>query len=672
MRKTLVLVALVLFVLVFSACGGDDSDKGQIDGDIDGDSDAAENTEDTEGSENTENSEDGGEADEEVIDPACLNQPEITVDSSRRKFAVNLFHYNIQYVAGGLEGYGQGTMDDLFDYDEQETEDLIITIGFEPILKIYEENPQWHVTFEMQGLMIEAIRERHPEILERLRTLVHNGTAEVISWHFSDQLFLAYPRHNMEWSIRMNDREWINDCIPRGGGVFTQEGQFGEGMIPLMQREDWALGPYNYGLYANNTWNTFVGKDVPAKPWYTWRDMDIFIVGRDVDDADSGIQTKWTYFDDGELLAAGYGNPYLGDLFKVSEDSINKFKEDMQKLEEEGYAHLTVREYQAHLAAIGVEKAQLPAILDATWQPHETGDFFLWMGEHGGTAAVEDDNNVLTTNYATQNTILAAEKALAYLETQQGADAELGAKLDEAKREILKAEVSDSTGWRPWKGEIEYSLEHAAAAQAAADAVIDGVKEKLGWEHIRIEPATGTVSADIIAAEAPDEIDAQLELEIEAGDRQIEEKWYSHGDGVSEVRISFGTATAESQKGMTPVTVRFPFESDLIEYSPALTEDEVVSYSRTSFPMESTHLPLSNGLIKLSADKWLIKNCFSVHLAPMVPFNVESAVGMKLAYIDNTLADDKNDEWSFYVVEGDQAKALEWANRINTFAVYQK
>jgi len=120
------------------------------------------------------------------------------------------------------------------------------------------------------------------------------------------------------------------------------------------------------------------------------------------------------------------------------------------------------------------------------------------------------------------------------------------------------------------------------------------------------------------------------------------------------------------------VTVRFPFESDLIEYSPALTEDEVVSYSRTSFPMESTHLPLSNGLIKLSADKWLIKNCFSVHLAPIVPFNVESAVGMKLAYIDNTLADDKNDEWSFYVVEGDQAKALEWANRINTFAVYQK
>jgi len=672
MRRTFILVAFLVFVFALAACGSDSDEQNQGDGDVDGDADVLENAEDAEDVENAEDTESSGEADQDAIDPACLNQPEITVDPSRRKFAVNLFHYNIQYVAGGLEGYGQGFLDENFDYDEKETEDLIITIGFEPILKIYEENPQWHVTFEMQGLMIEAIRERHPEILERLRTLVQNGTAEIVSWHFSDQLFLAYPRHNMEWSIRMNDREWINDCIPRGGGVFTQEGQFGEGMIPLMQREDWALGPYNYGLYAINMWNTFIGNDVPAKPWYTWRDMDIFTVGRDVDDAESGIKTKWTYFDDGELLAAGYGNPYLGSLFKISETTIAKFKEDMQALEDEGYAHLTVREYQAHLTAIGVEKTPLPAILDGSWQPHETGDFFLWMGNQGGTETVEDDNNILTNNYSVQNAVLAAETALAYLETEKGADAALSARLDEAKREILKAEVSDSTGWRPWQGELDYSIEHAAAAQTAADAVIDGVIQKMGWEHIRIEPATGTVSPDMIIAEAPDEIDAQLDLEIEAGDRPVEEKWYSHGEGVSEVRVSFGAAVIESEKGWTPVTVRFPFESDTVEYSPALTEDEVVSYERLSFPMESTNLPLSNGLIKLSNDRWLIKNCFNVHLAPMIPFNVESAVGLKLVYADNTLADAKNDEWSFYVVEGDQTKALEWANKINTFAAYQK
>ncbi len=679
-RSVFLLCILVMSVMMFAACGSDD-DGVVADGDTDSvtDGDQGEDGDDDGDAEQA----DGDQAEE--LCPDWVGAPDIEVDDTRRKFAVNLFHYNLQYVAGGLKGFGQGAHDDWFDYDEIETEDMIITRGFDPIVAIYEEHPQWHATFEMQGLMIDAIRERHSELHQRLRDLVEAGTIEIQSWHYSDQLFLAYPASNQEWSIRINDRAWQTACIPRGQGVFTQEGQFGEGMIPMMQRDDWALGAYDYGLYAINMFNTFCGEHLPSLPWYNWRDMTIFIAGRDVDDEASGISTRWTYFDDGELLATGYANPYLGDYFKVSESSIAKYVEEMEELEAEGYAHLTLREYKAHLEAINVDKPDIPAILDGSWQAHETGDFFRWMGDRGTTAAIEYDNGVLTKNYRTQNQINAAELALVYYEEDKGQQQEMRDKLDFAKRELLLAQVSDSTGWNPWKGEIEYSLNHAEEALIESASVIDGIIEGLGWEHIRVELKSGEVSKDMIMAEAPEPTDAPFELEIVAENRDVTTEWFKLGEKSKQVRITFGKTSVAEESGMTPVSVAFPFESDVISYSPALSEEEVVSYPRSQFPQvveegadkttyarDFMHLPLANGLLKVGEDKWLIKNMFQIHLAPRIPMNTKAEGSDKVVYMDNTMRDTDSVTWLFYCYEGSQEEALAFANGVNTFATYQK
>src|SRR5262245_33439364 len=109
-----------------------------------------------------------------------------------------LYHFNIQYVAGGMERFPDGvSRDPAYNLSETEVEDLIVTESFAPLLDVLESHPRWHVDLELQGLMIEVMASRHVATLDRLRRLAKRGQVEVVSFHYSDQLFLAYPRRDL-------------------------------------------------------------------------------------------------------------------------------------------------------------------------------------------------------------------------------------------------------------------------------------------------------------------------------------------------------------------------------------------------------------------------------------------------------------------------------------------
>ena len=85
------------------------------------------------------------------------------------KYAVSVLHYNIQYVAGGLDQFKEDldeAVQELWadlDTSEEGVEDAIIRESFHPILELYARHPQWGADLEMQGLMLEVIQERHPQ-----------------------------------------------------------------------------------------------------------------------------------------------------------------------------------------------------------------------------------------------------------------------------------------------------------------------------------------------------------------------------------------------------------------------------------------------------------------------------------------------------------------------------
>ena len=82
------------------------------------------------------------------------NVPKDEINNSQTKFALSMFHFNVQYVAGGLDDdeYGPFCADLCEGWDNERVEDWIIRETFLPVLDFYLAHPQWKVTFEMQAL----------------------------------------------------------------------------------------------------------------------------------------------------------------------------------------------------------------------------------------------------------------------------------------------------------------------------------------------------------------------------------------------------------------------------------------------------------------------------------------------------------------------------------------
>ena len=149
------------------------------------------------------------------------------------KFALAMMHFNVQYVAGGLKGFFS-TPDPTIDLDAEQVEDAIIRESFEPVLDLFLAHPSWATNVELQGYMLDVMAARHSDVLDKLRTLAKAGQIEVVSFHYSDQLFLAYPHQDWERSVALDQATFAKHDIPLGKAVFCQEGQAGIGQASAM------------------------------------------------------------------------------------------------------------------------------------------------------------------------------------------------------------------------------------------------------------------------------------------------------------------------------------------------------------------------------------------------------------------------------------------------------
>lgn len=81
----------------------------------------------------------------------------ITVAKATEKYAIGMFHFNLQYVAG--------------DY---RIERRIIKESLYPVLQFFEKNPQFKSDIEIQGYAIEVLDEEHPEVLALFNNVLTN------------------------------------------------------------------------------------------------------------------------------------------------------------------------------------------------------------------------------------------------------------------------------------------------------------------------------------------------------------------------------------------------------------------------------------------------------------------------------------------------------------------
>jgi hypothetical protein len=578
------------------------------------------------------------------------------ISAEPKKFLLSLYHFNIQYVAGGLKGLFPDSPD--FDLSAEDVEDMIIKESFEPVLDLYLRHPDWHGDIELQGYFIEVLEKRHPGVLEKLRTLANSGQIELVSFHYSDQLFLAYPRADMEWSVKLNREIFERNGLPLSGVVFTQEGQFGEGMAQFMKDKGFkiALMPKNLMRYFHPE------VDADPFPYCKLRDIDVILAGRGI--FKNEFITEWSFFNDGELLATDGASPYLGrSLFKYKPSAVEEYENGLLKKVSQGYKISTISEYINELAGSGIMPLKCPPVLDGTWQPDDTRNLFRWMGDDPALNTQNTyDNLVLTGNFKSRNKLVALETLIEYADKLKIIDKEEWIeKLKDAWRYQLFAEVSDSTGWAPWEGEVRYSLDNARIAQDKADNIVEELARRIKFRFVAIDSRSGEPLKEI-----PEQMrlkaERMLDINISAPGRDFIEEWHRVSDNpVYELKVNF-TAT----QGDRAVSVTFPRFTDRIIYSPALLEDEIVEYPLSDFGFEEITLPLSNGLIALDDDIFVIKDNSTVHLAGIIPAG-ERAV----KFTDETAPPDEPFTWRFYVVFGNSADALSFAEAVNVHPVVE-
>ncbi|MGC8928475.1 MAG: hypothetical protein ACP5QK_11195 [Myxococcota bacterium] len=560
------------------------------------------------------------------------------------KFSLSLFHYNIQYIAGGGEKY----------------ENAIIRIGFEPILDILLRHPDWKFTIEMQGYMIEIMAGRFPKTFEKLKSLVKNCQVELISFHYSDQLFLAYPEMDMQWSFDLNRAVFERFGLFPSGVVFTQEGQFGEGMLKFMRKNGLSIG-----LYPKNLFRYFNG-GMMVKPLYSKYETDVVIVGAGVNS--DGVVVDWSYFNDGELLTTGGFSPYFVDTgnYKIDEESIRKYEDELLQKEKDGYKITSIGDYVSTIKAKGIKPEPLPPLLDGTWQPDDTNNLHRWMGDAKGP--VDRDNKVLSSNYSARKYVQSLEKMIKYADGNGVDTKEYETKLLKAKRFLAYAEVSDSTGWYPNLVEVNYSLENAKSARELSIDAIKSLSEKLKFKKvIRIDnykdeiSETEQIEDTTIDESCPDDI----LLDINSDYYSYEIFCKKINDFRTDVRVLFSPRDKNATRS---VQLTLNFDTDEIEYVPALMDSEgvdsaILSYKGVDFARKELNTSLATGLIKVADRRYLIKHCEYFHIAPFINFENRS-----ITFIDNS-PESEGFEWRFSIVNGDKSTAFEEMKRINTLPV---
>lgn len=563
------------------------------------------------------------------------------------QYCLSLYHFNLQYVPGGLKGYFKTIFNlDLpeMELSGEEVEDRIIKESFEPLLDVYLSHPSWGADIELQGYMVEVMKERFPDVLSKLKELVGRGQIDLVSIHYSDQLFLAYPLEDMEWSLELNRKTFEYTGLMLSEVVFAQEGQAGEGMFRFLKERGYRIMVLAEGLFD------FLHRDLSPSPLYRLEDFYVIIGGKEID---SDIKVKWIFFDDGELAVTGGANPYLGTEFKMRKDAVDELVSRIENLEKEGCRVVKISDYVREVTSF-FSPPLLPPILDGTWHPERSMNFYRWMGGEGEFASYVDerDNEVLTANYNASLALRAAEVLL-----NEKNRIELKERLFEAKKLLLLAEVSDSTGWNPWTAEINYSLEKSRKAREIAEEIIGTISS--GKVHISLKEGK-TVDSPRREALKPGRLPVPYRVETYGFGFKTAEKEYEDIPGLYRLEISF-LPEENVKRDFRRIEVIFPLFESRIEYSPGLSR-EIRSLRREDFSFNVAGFPLWNGLIGLGNGFYLIKGTGTVHLAGVVDFEKK-----EVRFVDET--EDEPSRFVFFLYKGESEDALHIAEEINVYPV---
>jgi hypothetical protein len=580
--------------------------------------------------------------------------------STSTKLAVAVYHFNIQYVAGGLTGFPDNTITPKYDLNEQAVEDSIVRQGFEPLLDLYLMHPSFHADIELQSYMLEVIAKRHPDVLDKMRMLAASGQIDFDSFHYSDQLFLAFPKRDLEVGIDFTDQIFARVCLPKGRSIFTQEGQFARGELPIARDHGYAVAvlpknlfSYQLGQDAANRSVLFEDPETPGEPVLIGGQSWTSTAAR----PGQTIELVWTYMNDGEIaLSKGGLDPYFGTDYVVDPAAVASKVMELEALEQNGFVHATIAEAVAAMTKMGIPHAKLPPVFDGTWQPSNTNNMYRWMGGGGLFHTYERDSDTLAAEWRASAAVKAAEAAAG-----ASPKPEIAAALSEAWREALLSQDSDSTGWNPWRTEVEYSNRHAAYAIATATNAL---------ACMGATAPSGLACGQASTAMLPD-----LGVETRSPARQITTAIHdcpsAAGETIREITVLVPKVVdaeqlvdqTDQEANERQIEMRFTVTSTDVMTTLAL-DDSLRDFRRSDYAFDSMGVVIPIGLVRLGDKRWLIQDLTTGRLAAILS---RTGADMNvISFLDTTVSRAHASTRRWYVVDGaDATRALSLAHEVN-------
>jgi len=551
--------------------------------------------------------------------------------AAKEKYAIGLFHFNLQYVAG--------------DY---KIERRIIRESLFPVLQFFDQHPQYKSDIEIQGYGIEVLAVEHPDVLALLKKLVQRRQIELVIAHYSDQLFIGYPALDLQRSILLSDEILARYGLERSRVFFGQEFQYSPALATALK------GKYDVIATSSDPNSWYHGETQPLVNVTYGGDTINALIGGGRKEL-NGMQWSIAFLDDGEEFNT---KDYNSDFFRLpaqEKENMDHYK----KLLEDGYQFVTITELVKHIKKDpGYTVPAYPFVPEGTWHMKVCGPY-MWMGRQ--RSGVETDGITRALSYQARGEVQLIEALIGYA-ARQGQDVTgLKKLLQEAWKHLLLSEVSDSSGWDPWLIEVQYTDNEVATTRKLLKDIMEQLWKMLagtgGWQVNtktgEIIPAAGKYAPGVLLATP-----AALPVNFSVSAQSYTVQTGRINDHLYQMDIEC------MRPADGAVEIVFETAANGLEYSASCGEG--VSVVLPAAWQHDPALALTNGFIYLNNGYSLIKDCTVEHLA--ATWKVDER---KLVFREELKEGNPSMHMRFFVVKGSAEDGLRFANQLNSFPSYQ-
>jgi hypothetical protein len=363
----------------------------------------------------------------------------------------------------------------------------------------------------------------------------------------------------------------------------------------------------------------------------------------DENDDTKTLWYKWAHHHDGEVVNTR-GNAYN---FEFDADEQDRFERRLKRFKKEGNKFLTISELVYTTLEKGLGTHKLDEIPCTT-----QGNTWRWTGQK--VLEWERDTYINTLRYKARISLLSLDTLIDVAEMSGIAVEAEKTLVEELWKELLLAEVTDSTGWQPREVEVDYSIEKATNVISLCEKNVKRILNRIYMIKPNSHPAIDIKNLALSNSLTPviwEEANPPITFNV----------LYKNYISVCYKSKNFGNLYL-LEITINPIgNERGEISFDLFDgpiYSPLATNNHNNCINLEKFSSKSPYIIPANGWIYIGKNTSIINICSTRH----APVRV-TATSVHFQEEKTTLPI----TYQFLIYFGGMEDGLELANRVNVY-----